>query len=196
MNPRFNKKTYQLGRAFTGVALKEGTDNVARKHALQLVKLEQRLYIFWELGIQKRFLRHPLLITWVSWLYSFIHIPATIACLVWLYYYTVTRNCVEARWQAKLGGEARKISTCPELYAARRPRFLIVPFFGYCPRIMVPSLPRVACLIVKFIYPSTILVAIVAAANHFILDAVIGAVVCGLGWWSNSILLNLLPLED
>lgn len=41
-----------------------------------------------------------------------------------------------------------------------------------------------------------ILVAIVATANHFILDAVAGAIVCGLGWWGNSVLLNLVPLED
>jgi hypothetical protein len=52
------------------------------------------------------------------------------------------------------------------------------------------------CLAVGFAYPFIILVAIVATANHFILDAVAGAVVCAVGWWSNGILLNLLPVED
>lgn len=52
------------------------------------------------------------------------------------------------------------------------------------------------CLVVGFLYPFSILVAIIATANHFILDAVAGAIVCGLGWWGNPILLNLLPLED
>jgi hypothetical protein len=42
----------------------------------------------------------------------------------------------------------------------------------------------------------TILAAIIATANHFILDAVAGALVCVFGWWANSILLNLLPIED
>lgn len=41
-----------------------------------------------------------------------------------------------------------------------------------------------------------ILTAIIATANHFILDAVAGAVVCGLAWTGNRMLLNLLPLED
>lgn len=45
-------------------------------------------------------------------------------------------------------------------------------------------------------YPLTILAAIIATANHFILDAVAGAFVCVFGWWANSILLNLLPIED
>lgn len=62
-----------------------------------------------------------------------------------------------------------------------------------------PSLPswrHLVCVILGFLYPFTILVAIVATANHFILDAVAGAFVCALGWYFNGILLNLLPLED
>lgn len=47
-----------------------------------------------------------------------------------------------------------------------------------------------------FSYPFLILVAIVATANHFILDAVAGAIICALGWTFNGMLLNLLPLED
>lgn len=38
--------------------------------------------------------------------------------------------------------------------------------------------------------------AIVSTANHFILDAVAGAMVCCLGWCGNKVLLNLLPVED
>lgn len=49
---------------------------------------------------------------------------------------------------------------------------------------------------IGFTYPFIILVAIVATANHFILDAVAGAIVCAVGWWGNAVLLNLLPLED
>lgn len=60
----------------------------------------------------------------------------------------------------------------------------------------MPSWQRVACLVIGFSYPFVILAAIVATANHFILDAVAGAVVCMLGWRFNGILLNLLPLED
>lgn len=55
---------------------------------------------------------------------------------------------------------------------------------------------RLACLAVGVVYPCMILVAIVATANHFILDAVAGALVCALGWHINGVILNLLPLED
>lgn len=58
------------------------------------------------------------------------------------------------------------------------------------------GLNRLACLAVGFAYPFMISVAIVATANHFILDAVAGVLVCALGWQFNRVLLNLLPLED
>ncbi|KAL1958018.1 hypothetical protein VTO42DRAFT_5230 [Malbranchea cinnamomea] len=281
--------TYQLGRAFTAVTLKEETVDVARRHALQLIQLEQRLHIFWELNIQKFFLARPSILRWINWLYSFIHIPGTIAFLVWLYYYTITRHKRNQSWQLKstFTGPA----TGPWLYQARRrtlavcnllafvvftlwpcmpPRLLsdesvegpigelarsygfvdtvhsadgassvwtsnrfcnqyaAMPslHFGYSLMIGItimtiplepehngssklptwlstratpkrlPCARRLLCLAVGFLYPFSILVAIVATANHFILDAVAGAIVCGLGWWGNNILLNLLPLED
>lgn len=52
------------------------------------------------------------------------------------------------------------------------------------------------CIAVGVFYPSLILVAIIATANHFILDAVAGSVVCAIAWWGNDVLLNLLALED
>lgn len=60
----------------------------------------------------------------------------------------------------------------------------------------VPSLRRFLCVVLGVAYPTIILVAIVATANHFILDAVAGAMVCGLAWVGNGVLLNLLSLED
>lgn len=75
-------------------------------------------------------------------------------------------------------------------WAIARPRFSRL--FG----LQIPSWRRLVCLVVGFAYPFIILVAIIATANHFILDAVVGALVCALGWRFNDILLNLLPLED
>lgn len=65
-------------------------------------------------------------------------------------------------------------------------------------RINIPHLrwKSLLCIVVGVAYPAIILVAILATANHFILDAVAGACVCGAAWWGNEILLNLLPLED
>ncbi|EQL36759.1 integral membrane protein, variant [Blastomyces dermatitidis ER-3] len=288
--------TYQLARAFTAVTLQDATVDIARKHALQLIKLEESLHIFWELHIQHYFLHHPILLTCTNWLYSFIHIPGTIAFLVWLYYCSITRNRPADRYSMKLEGYQSNVLTGSELYQARRrtlafcnllafvvftlwpcmpPRllsdrsvtglvgefsrsygfvdtvhgvggassvwtqnkfcnqFAAMPslHFGYSlmigitittiplpsehtrSRALLPhflnfSLPglaskirplaweRIVAIVVGITYPFTILVAIVATANHFILDAFAGAIICGLAWWGNSVLLNLLPLED
>jgi hypothetical protein len=63
-------------------------------------------------------------------------------------------------------------------------------------RVKVPGSLRLLCLAAGVAYPAVILVAIVATANHFILDAVAGALVCGCAWAGNRVLLNLLPVED
>lgn len=55
---------------------------------------------------------------------------------------------------------------------------------------------RLAIVAIGMIYPGIILTAIVATANHFILDAVAGAIACLLAWKFNGLLLNLLPVED
>jgi hypothetical protein len=52
------------------------------------------------------------------------------------------------------------------------------------------------CLLVGIAYPTIILLAIIATANHFVLDAVAGAIVCGLAWTGNRVLLNFLAVED
>ena len=83
----------------------------------------------------------------------------------------------------------------------RRSKTLVIPFFNQshpslAPKIRLPSMRRAICVLLGFLYPFSILVAIVSTANHFILDAVAGALVCCLGWSCNGILLNLLPLED
>ncbi len=83
----------------------------------------------------------------------------------------------------------------------RRSKSIILPLFnrqhpGLAPKIHLPSSRRMLCLALGFFYPFLILTAIVSTANHFIVDAIAGACVCGLGWWGNEILLNLLPVED
>lgn len=74
-------------------------------------------------------------------------------------------------------------------------RLLLFPN-GISLRFALPSWRRLLCVAMGATYPLTILAAIIATANHFILDAVAGAFVCLFGWWANSILLNLLPFED
>ncbi|RJE18602.1 integral membrane protein [Aspergillus sclerotialis] len=281
--------TYQLGRAFTAVTLQEGTVNVARKHALQLIRVEEKLGIFWEVDIQKLFLRHGKLMTVINWLYSFIHIPGSIAFLVWLYYYTTTRRRFNEWQSGKIGDFSSWPSAGPSLYQARRRTMAVCNLLAFVVFTMWPCMPprllsdenvegpegdlgrsygfidtvhgtngaksvwtqnrfcnqyaampslhfgyslmigltimtiplssetrrpvvrprwaraaglhlcswsRLACFVVGFTYPFLISIAIITTANHFILDAVAGALVCALGWQFNGVLLNLLPLED
>lgn len=93
------------------------------------------------------------------------------------------------------------IMTIPLAPEHRRSRSIHLPFFNnshpeLAPQIRLPSTRRLLCGAIGFLYPFSILIAIVATANHFILDAVAGAVICGVGWNINGVLLNLLPLED
>lgn len=292
-----NEQVYQLGRAATAVWMAEGTIVAAEKHALQVIAAEEYLHIFWEIPIQQFFIKNTFLITWINRIYSFIHIPGSIAFLIWLFYYTNSRN----GFTKNLGGFIGH-TTGPRLYERRRrtmalcnllafiiftiwpcmpPRllsadnsendtgrlarsygfidtvhgphgegsiwtdnrftnkFAAMPslHFGYsfligltiaslpltsaydpqssskaiilpsfnriCPFtalrpfvISIPSWKRMVCIIAGLLYPTIILVAIIATANHFILDAVAGSIVCIIAWWGNDMLLNLLVLED
>lgn len=264
---------YQVGRAITALTLDEGTVDVARRHALQLIHLEQALNIFIEIPVQQYFLQYPTTMHWINRIYSFIHIPGTILFLVILYYITTTRR--RRAISAKMNGNesAGWTSAGPALYEARRrtmatcnllafvvftlwpcmpPRLLSDPtyngpdaaesksfgfvdtvhgsegessvwtqnkfcnqyaampslHFGYSLLIglTVATLPmnglrtrswkRLAIVVVGMSYPALILTAIVATANHFVLDAVAGAIVCGIAWHANGMLLNLLVIED
>jgi cytochrome c biogenesis protein CcdA len=93
------------------------------------------------------------------------------------------------------------VMTIPLAPEHRRSKSVHFPLFNnshpeLAPQIRLPSYRRVACFAIGFMYPFSILVAIVSTANHFILDAVAGAIVCCIGWNANAALLNLLPLED
>lgn len=134
-------QTYQLGRAFTAVTLQEGTVDVARKHALQLINLEQQLGVFWEIGIQQFFLRHPLLMMWINWIYSFIHIPGTIAFLVWLYYYTTTRNRIDEAQPGKPSAAVSGSPAGPFLYQVRRRTLAMCNLLAFVVFTLWPCMP-------------------------------------------------------
>ncbi|KAK1837701.1 integral membrane protein [Colletotrichum chrysophilum] len=244
---------YQVGRAFTALTLNEGAVDVARKHALQLIHLEQRLHIFIEVPVQQYFLQMPTVMHWINRIYSFIHIPGTILFLVILYFFTTTRR--RGAVSAKLGGGSgdnvcwgsarrRTMAICNllafvifTLWPCMPPRLLSDPnyngedaseakSFGFVDTVhsksaampslhfvysllvglTVATLPlpsirsrpwkRFAIVAVGMSYPALILTAIVATANHFVLDAVAGAIVCGIAWNANGVLLNLLVVED
>lgn len=127
---------YQLGRAVTALTIVDGTVNVARRHALQLIELEKRLGIFWELPIQQFFMGYPSVMKYINWLYSFIHIPGTIAFLVWLYYTTITSNRGSPSQQNQHGR-----STGPALYEARRRTMAICNLMAFVIFTAWPCMP-------------------------------------------------------
>ncbi|KAG5928156.1 hypothetical protein E4U42_001161 [Claviceps africana] len=263
-------KLYQIGRAITALTLVEDTVHVARRHALEVIHLEQRLPIFYEVPIQKFFLQYPTAMSWINRVYSFIHIPGTILFLIVLYSVTTNRkrlavtdgvevNSANAAGLALYEARRRTMAVCNliafvifTLWPCMPPRLLSNPeydgesavevkSFGFVDTVhsadgassvwttnkfcnqyaAMPSLhfgyslligltiatfplgdaratywKRISMVVLGMSYPMLILTAIVATANHFILDAVAGAMVCGVAWHANGILLNLCALED
>lgn len=134
-------QVYQLGRAFTAVNLAEGTVDVARRHALELIHIEQRLRIFWEPAIQAAFMKQELIMHWINRIYSFIHIPGTIFFLVWLYYYTTVRNRVEERRGERQVGEVDGSPAGPKLFEARRRTMAVCNLLAFIVFTAWPCMP-------------------------------------------------------
>jgi hypothetical protein len=131
LQPLTQFKVYQVCRAVTALTLVEGTVNVARKHALQLIHIEQRLHIFWELPVQKWFLAHPAILHWINRIYSFIHIPGSIFFLVSIYYVTTTRK---RRVLVREGAG-------PALYEARRRTMAVCNLIAFFVFTLWPCMP-------------------------------------------------------
>ena len=129
-------QVYQIGRAITAITLVEGTVHVARQHAIQLIHLEEKLHIFWELGIQRFFLQYPSLMIWINRTYSFIHIPGTILFLVLLYFYTSQKPSPR-----DLSGEVARSPAGPRLYEARRRTMAMCNLIAFIVFTLWPCMP-------------------------------------------------------
>jgi hypothetical protein len=108
---------------------------------LQVIRLEQSLGIFVEVDIQRFFLSHPLLMSWTNWIYSFIHIPGTIAFLVWLYYYTTTKTSLDNPKHSPLSHEIDGSPSGPLLYAARRRTLAVCNLLAFIVFTLWPCMP-------------------------------------------------------
>lgn len=95
----------------------------------------------WEVGIQKHFLRHAHLMVGINWVYSFIHIPGTIAFLVWLYYYTTTRNHIDNFQPGKPSGFLNGSPAGPLLYQERRRSLAVCNLFAFVMFTLWPCMP-------------------------------------------------------
>ncbi|KAJ6627920.1 PAP2 superfamily-domain-containing protein [Mycena sp. CBHHK59/15] len=229
--------TYQLARAFTAVTLQDNTLAVSREHALQLIRLEQRLAVFVEPAVQAFILARPALLAALNRIYSFIHIPGTITFLAWLYA-AAPQALFEARrrtlavanlfafvvftlWPCMPprllpasdgfafvdtvhAGEVASVWTtnrfCNQLAAMPSLHF----GYSFVIGLTVATLPShshsrlltLAKWALGMSYPALILLAIVATANHYVLDAAAGFVVACIAWNVNGVLKSLLVVED
>lgn len=65
-------------------------------------------------------MQHETMMHWINRIYSYIHIPGTIFFLVFLYFYTITRNRTDERQTGKEIGEKAGSPAGSALYQARR----------------------------------------------------------------------------
>ncbi|KAH6655034.1 integral membrane protein [Truncatella angustata] len=132
---------YQLGRAVSALTLDKSTVDVARHHALQVIALEKRLQIFWEPYIQHAFMQHETMMHWINRIYSYIHIPGTIFFLVFLFYYTITRNRTNERQSGKDIGERAGSPAGSALYQARRRTMAMCNLLAFIVFTLWPCMP-------------------------------------------------------
>jgi hypothetical protein len=78
---------YQIARAVSALTLVEETTALARRHGIQVLELESRLGLRVELAVQHWVMRSPFAIDLLNKIYSYVHIPATIAFMVYFYKY-------------------------------------------------------------------------------------------------------------
>lgn len=123
------------------MTLKDDTVDVARDHALQLVRIEKALGIFVETDIQKFFLNRPMLMNLTNWIYSFIHIPGTIAFLVWLFYYTTTQNSLDDSRYSPVAHRLDGSPAGPSLYTARRRTLAVCNLCAFIVFTLWPCMP-------------------------------------------------------
>lgn len=121
--------------------LQQGTIHIARRHALQLIEIERRCHIFYEIPIQQFFLKHHTMMMGINWLYSFIHIPGTIAFLVWLYYYLITQNKLPPKQPGLLQWNVEGSPTGPALYEARRRTMAVCNLLAFVVFTAWPCMP-------------------------------------------------------
>lgn len=77
----------------------------------------------------------------MNWLYSYIHIPGTIAFLVGLYYYTITRNRLLPGRSGQLGDDVHGSPSGPALYEARRRTMAVCNLLAFVIFTLWPCMP-------------------------------------------------------
>jgi hypothetical protein len=202
----------------------QGTDHLAHKHALTVIKIEKALGLYHEHAVQRLFgltagadfnhLRWRTFIQFWDVFYGSAHFIVTILALIWLFTrhperYALWRNTLAFTTALALIGfalfplmpprlvgfgfvdtldrvgglwsfESGPVHSVSNQYAAMPS--LHFAWASWCTLVFLPSLKRPWVRVLAIAYPFLTLFAIVVTANHYILDAVGGAVVLAVGY--------------
>jgi PAP2 superfamily len=192
-------------------AISEGRTSAAVAHARALLRLEDALGVDWEAGFQRAALHHHTLVTLANWVYIWGHWPVIAAVAVWLYRrepsaYRLLRNAMFISGAIGLAvfalypvapprlmplGLVDSVTTWSHAYRVLQPPALTNPYAA------MPSLHfgwdlLVGVMLVWYgrrrvvraagvALPAAMAIAVVATANHFVLDVVAGAALALLG---------------
>jgi PAP2 superfamily protein len=204
--------------AYYGYRLVRGTVDdpvgaaVAFQHSRDVIHLEQSLGIFVEPHIQSWVSSSRVLIDATAWMYLNAQFTVTMACLVYIYlrhnssFYFVRNMFAVAMWTANLGFM---------LFPAAPPRFF--PEWGFQDSVnslvnqyaAIPSMHVAFALMIAVplsrlaqhrvtrvlwrLYPLLVIFVIISTANHFITDAVLGALTAAFGAWTAAALARARP---
>ncbi len=197
--------------AYSGLrVLVEGNDAAAIDRAFQIIAIEQDLRLFHEATIQQAVYTQPWLADTMRWVYLWAYMPgiALSAAIIYLRersLYRCYRNtffvclaigllCFTLLPTAppRLLPEYGFIDTVHEQLrstSGAKNDFAAIPSFHFgftlLSAIAVSHAFRFRPWVVALaaLFPSIMLLSIVATANHFFLDAAAGAAVVGVAWW-------------
>ena len=191
--------------------LTQGGTVAAGRHAAQVLDLEQRLGIAWEHGMQSVVLGHRALVTFVNWTYIWGHWPVIAAVGILLFSfrrdrYRLLRNAVIASGIISFllfgffpcapprladGGLVDTVTRWSESYRTLQPprftnQYAAMPslHFGWNLLVGVVLFGSTRSRVARgfaVVMPAAMAFAVVATANHWVLDVVAGTIVVMIG---------------
>ena len=206
--------------------LTQGALATARDNAGALVDLEQTLHVDWEAAAQTAILSHDVLVTLANWGYIFGHWPVVAATLVVLFVrmpdrYYLLRNALFASGAIGLVifallpvapprlGVLELVDTVTQrsdAYRALQPpglinRYAAMPSLHFGWNLLVGVViwrstrsPALRAFVVVMI--PAMAFAVVATANHYVLDVVVGGAVALVGLFIAQRLPSVIPTPD
>lgn len=186
---------------------------LAVENGQRILDLESALYLKWESAMQEAILDHGWLVDLANWVYIWGHWPFVIVTLFWLALrhpdeFVMLRNALFISGAIGLVifltfpvtpprlldiGLADTVTQKSSSYRAFQPPGLInkhaaMPSLHFGWNLLVGiaiyrATTSVILRVVAILVPAAMAIAVVITANHYVLDAIVGAIVALLGLW-------------